>query len=358
MEYCPKCATGSMTVYDMRSITVKDAPIRGVGVTLYITKKRFYCKACKKPFTESIPGIRKGKRHTERYKRAVSWACDNFSDLTRVRRAMKCSSYFIYHSHYSHLESKLKEKLNYPWSEKIGIDEHSFKKCRHGGHMEFASFVIDYNNGRPREIVLGKTCDSLRSGLEHIPGRENVKHAVIDMCDPFKKFIREFFPNADITADKFHVLRLLSPSLLRKRKEITGTRAEARAKRLLLMSHKKLDYTKRMALLNFLKNHPELNELYSWKERLHGFYRIKGYERAKIALTRMTDDMALSNMKEVKTLRKTLLKWREEILNYFKTGLTNGRTEGFNNKAKLVKRRAYGYKSFRNYRLRVLTACF
>ena len=46
-----------------------------------------------------------------------------------------------------------------------------------------------------------------------------------------------------------------------------------------------------------------------------------------------------------------------EILAYFGTGLTNGRTEGFNNKAKLVKRRAYGYRSFRNYRLRLLNAC-
>ena len=37
--------------------------------------------------------------------------------------------------------------------------------------------------------------------------------------------------------------------------------------------------------------------------------------------------------------------------------LTNGRTEGFNNKAKVVKKRAYGYRSFRNYRLRLLNAC-
>jgi Transposase len=42
---------------------------------------------------------------------------------------------------------------------------------------------------------------------------------------------------------------------------------------------------------------------------------------------------------------------------HFGTGLTNARTEGFNNKAKLVKKRAYGYRSFRNYRLRLLNAC-
>ena len=67
--------------------------------------------------------------------------------------------------------------------------------------------------------------------------------------------------------------------------------------------------------------------------------------------------MAGSLLPEIKRLRRTLMKWKEEILAYFLTGLTNARTEGFNNKAKVVKRRGYGYKNFRNYRLKVLTAC-
>jgi len=71
----------------------------------------------------------------------------------------------------------------------------------------------------------------------------------------------------------------------------------------------------------------------------------------------LTERMSRSTLPEIQTLRRTLLKWKEEILAYFYTRLTNGRTEGFNNKAKLVKRRAYGYRSFRNYRLRLLNAC-
>jgi transposase len=121
---------------------------------------------------------------------------------------------------------------------------------------------------RAREIVLGKTSSELKVQLSHIAGRENVKNAVIDMCDPFKSFIREFFSNAAITADKFYVLRLLNPALLRKRKEITGTRAEGQAKRFLLMSSKKLDDSKCFALYEFLKKYP-VHELYVWKERLH-----------------------------------------------------------------------------------------
>jgi transposase len=356
-EYCPRCAQPSNRTHDLRTIAIKDAPIRGHGVTLYLTKRRLWCKPCQKPFTESVAGIRKGKRHTERYQQAVTWAAENFSDLKRVRTAYRCSASFLYKAYYSRLERKLGEKLNYAWSSTIGIDEHSFRRCPETGQTQFVSMIVDYNNRRVRELVLGKTCEDLRRDLAHIPTRENVKNVVIDMCDPFKKFAREFFPNTILIADKFHVLRLLSGSLLRRRKEITGDRASARARRLLLMSAHRLDYARKHALFQFLKDYPELAELYAWKERLHGFYRIRGYNRAVIAFTHMTDAMALSPLPEIKTLRRTLMKWRNEILNYFSTGLTNARTEGFNNKAKVVKRMGYGYKQFRNYRLKVLTAC-
>src|ERR1700753_2629804 len=93
-----------------------------------------------------------------------------------------------------------------------------------------------------------------------------------------------------------------------------------------------------------------------WKS-LHAIYRIRGAERAGLALTALTDRLAASTLPELQTFRRTLMRWRNEILAHFGTGLTNGRTEGFNNKAKLVKKRAYGYRSFRNYRLRLLNAC-
>lgn len=113
----------------------------------------------------------------------------------------------------------------------------------------------------------------------------------------------------------------------------------------------------RWALKEFLFKYPDLYELYTWKEKLHKFYRTLGYHNASRALRNLIDQMSWSVLPEIQSLRKTLLKWKEEILNYFLLGLTNARTEGFNNKAKVVKRRAYGYRSFKNYRLRVLDAC-
>ncbi len=75
MEVCPKCATPSRAVYDRREVLIKDAPIRGKHIELVVVKRRFSCKPCRKPFTEYIPGISKGHRTTERYRKHLLWAC-------------------------------------------------------------------------------------------------------------------------------------------------------------------------------------------------------------------------------------------------------------------------------------------
>ena len=179
----------------------------------------------------------------------------------------------------------------------------------------------------------------------------------MDLADGYKTFAKEFFPNANLVADKFHVLRLLHPAVNRRRKEITGDRRSLRIRTLLLRNGKKLDYFTKRAIADWLQNYPELKEVYEWKERMHGLYRIRGFRRASIALQRMLDQMAHSKLKEIKTLRRTLMRWRNEILNYFKYRITNARTEGYNNVAKVIKRRSYGFRSFRDYRLRLLNAC-
>jgi transposase len=355
-EVCPRCATLSQSVYDRRRITLKDAPIRGRRVYLQVRKRRLYCKPCRKPFTEPMAGVRKGARTTQRFKAHILWACDNFTNLSQVKKSFGCSSSYLYKALYEQLELKRRTRL-YPWPRVIGIDEHSFKRNKRFGCTEFASMIVDHKNKRVMEVAEGKTNASLQTQLAHIPGRENVNWVSLDLCDPFKNFAKEFFPNARLVADKFHVLRLLNPAINRRRKEITGDRRSLRIRKLLLRNGYRLDFFERSAIHGWLQNHPALREIYHWKERMHGLYRIRGYNRAKRALIAMTDEMAHSQIKEIKTLRRTLMRWKNEILNYFRFRLTNGRVEGFNNKAKLIKKQAYGYKNFKNYRLRLLHAC-
>jgi transposase len=357
LEICPRCAQPSTSIYDHRWVHIRDEAVRGNRITLKILKRRFWCKNCLRPFTEPIPGVLPGRRTTQRFRLAVMEACEKYTDFSRVRREFRVSSQFIYDAYYERLRLNLREKEGAPWPSAIGIDEHSYGKNRETRRTQFVTTIVNQNKGKMFEAVIGKTQAELETATAHIPGRENVAWATIDMCDPYRNFIHSFFPQAKIVADKFHVLRLLTPALLRKRKEIAGTRADLRAKKLLLMSGHNLTYGERLALDRFLQRYPEMHELYGWKERMHSFYRIRGYGRAYEAYKCLVDDMSVSFLPEIRTLRKTLLKWKEEVLNYFSSNLTNARLEGFNCKASLLKRRAYGYRNPEHYRIQLLHAC-
>lgn len=353
-EVCPKCAQPARTVYDHREVAIRDSPIRDRQVVLKIRKRRFWCRPCQKPFTEPVPGIRKGKRFTERFRKGVLWACETFSSLKAVLRNFQCSAGFVYQTLYAELERRWRAR-QHPWPKVIGIDEHYFRRNR--GFREFASMVVDFKGKRVMEVVQGRTIADMTWALDHIPGRENVLYVVMDLCDPYRSFVKRFFPNARIVADKFHVLRLLNPAINHYRKEITGDKRSLPIRRLLLRNGHRLGRKMRWRLERWLNDHPELAEVYYAKEALHRLYRTRGPGRAAKALTRLTDTLARSAIPELQTLRRTLRAWRDEILAYFKTRLTNARTEGFNNVAKVVKKRAYGYKSFTNYRLRLLNTC-
>jgi transposase len=100
----------------------------------------------------------------------------------------------------------------------------------------------------------------------------------------------------------------------------------------------------RWRLRGWLAHKPALRELCAAREALFSLHRVRGHGCASRALARLTDALALalSSPPELKTLRNTLMRRRREVLAYFLCRLTNGRTEGFNGKAKLVIRRAYG----------------
>lgn len=355
-EVCPKCASKCSTIYDRRWAQIADEPIRGKTATLRIHKRRFWCKSCEKPFTEPISGIGKGNRTTERYRKALLWACENFESLTKARRYMNCSSNTLYRLYYNQLRLELK-KRQYPWPKTIGIDEHKYGKNREKNYPEFATVFVDHKGKRIYEVAKGRDVYDVTNQIRHIPGRENVQLATIDLSNPYRRLIKENFPNAKIVADKFHVVRLMHPVINRMRKEITGDKRKLGIRKLLLRNGKELDFFTKSAIYKWLEDHPELREVYMAKEAIHGIYRIKGYKRAKKAYGKLLDRLGESTLKEIKTLRRTLISWKDEILQYFITPATNGRTEAFNGKAKLVRKRGYGFRSFKNYRLRLLVSC-
>ncbi|MCB9027463.1 MAG: ISL3 family transposase [Bdellovibrionaceae bacterium] len=355
-EVCPKCATKSSSVHDYRTICTRHAKYNAKHIHLVIKKRRFRCPNCKKVFTEPVAGIRKGFRTSEKYRSGVLYDCQRFTNLKDVAKSNRCSQSLVGKVFYERLEIELRETNNTPWSKSVGIDEHSFKRAKKKSRKSFVTCFVDLKLKRLRELAPSRNAVDLQKSIAHIPGRENVTNVVIDLTDGYKNFAQNYFFNANIVADKFHVLRLINPALNKHRKEVVGDRKNP-IRFLLLKNRSKLKPEEVKAVNRFCRENATVREIYQLKQRINGFYRIKGFKQASRVLTKITDDIATSEIKEIKTLRKTLMKWRKEILQYFKTGLTNARTEGFNRKAKLIQRMACGYRSHRNYRLRALYAC-
>jgi len=103
------------------------------------------------------------------------------------------------------------------------------------------------------------------------------------------------------------------------------------------------------------KQHPMLKKSYRLKEKIRSWYRSKGTLRKKKSqFKKIIHQLRLTQSKEFIKVADTYTNWFDEITNYFRCQLTNGYTEGFNNKIKTDKRKSYGYRSFKMQRFKVL----
>ncbi len=192
-EICPKCAQPSNVRAGKVFVTVREAPIRDQPLWLRIQKHRYYCKHCRKPFTEPVGCVWPRRRSTFYFRKVVADLCEKFTSLSLVREQQSCSSGFLYKIHYEQLRTKLRERTGAHWPQVLGIDEHFFSRRK--GFTEFATVFCDLRKKRLFEMSQGKDKRSLLEQVQHIPGRERVRVVVIDLSNGYLSLVKELFPN-------------------------------------------------------------------------------------------------------------------------------------------------------------------
>lgn len=208
----------------------------------------------------------------------------------------------------------------------LGIDEHFFTRKK-----GYATTLVDLKNHKVFDVVLGRSEASLRNYLKRLPGKENVRVIVMDLSETYRRIARQYFPNAMIVADRFHVVRLVNQHFMRLWQQYDP---EGRKKR---------------GLLSLMRRHHwKLSAVQ--KENLHHY----------LAQKMMPQFLALIEQFEqspARALAETLRSWLEPIVRMWRFTKSNGITEGFHTKMEMLSRRAYGFRNFENYRLRVLAQC-
>lgn len=319
---------------------------------------KFHCYDCKKYFNQRFPGIGKYQRATERLKAQVFNQHTNGMDQKAISKLFKVGKATIerwYHEYYWRENQEIKDRH---CPSVLGIDEHSFSR-----KQGFATTFCDLRKNKIFDVVKGRSSKELAEFLSQLKGRERVKIVCIDLSSTYRQMIRQYFPNAKIVADRFHVIRLIhhmcmqtyqgiEPSIKNKRGILAALRTNPdnlSAERL-----KKRD--------EFLLQQPAIAAIYAFKRKLHRLLMKKTLMARQCRKVipiylKMIKALKESGFKKLVTLGKTLYQWREEIVRMWRFSKSNGITEGFHRKMKLIQRRAYGFRNFENYRLRVRVLC-
>jgi transposase len=237
----------------------------------------------------------------------------------------------------------------------LGIDEHFFTRKK-----GYATTFVDLRNHKVFDVRLGRSEPSLRRYLQGLEGRSNVQVVVMDLSETYRAIARRYFPNATIVADRFHVVRLINQHFLKVWQEAHPEGRKNRGLLSLMRRHQwHLKDEQHANLMAYLADYPVLQALYTAKQELVRFMLLKTLKakRMKAKLPRYLELLEQLRDSPLRALAKTLTSWMEPVIAMWRFSKTNGITEGFHNKMEMISRRAYGFRNFENYRLRVLTHC-
>jgi transposase len=231
----------------------------------------------------------------------------------------------------------------------IGVDELSFRR-----NHNYVTVVVDHLKKRVVWIGEGKSADTLKRFFAELgPERtRKLTHITMDMSGAYIAAVDAHAPHAQKVFDRFHVQRLASDAVDEVRRaevrEVVGTKAAKALKRTrwaLLKSPWKLDQREKQKIADVQQTNRRIYRAYLLKEMLAQALEYRQQARASRHIDGWLSWAIRSKLKPFVKLAGTIKKHRDGILAYVKTRMSNGLTEGLNNKTRLITRRAYGFHS-------------
>ena len=211
--------------------------------------------------------------------------------------------------------------------------------------------------------MLGRSEKDLSAYLQQLPGKDKVKVVCMDLSSTYRSLVKKYFPNALIVADRFHVIRLMQHQCMMTYRELSREVKSNRGILALLRTRPdNLTPAKQAKRDSFLAQNPAIEAIYHVQQQLHQLLMNKALNQSKCreiipVFLEMLKQLKQSPFKALASLGKTLTAWKDEVARMWRFTKSNGITEGFHRKMKLIQRRAYGFRNFENYRVRVKVLC-
>jgi transposase len=166
-----------------------------------------------------------------------------------------------------------------------------------------------------------------------------------------------------VIIDKYHFIRQVTWAIENVRKRLQKTMSPSlrkyykRSRKLILNRYQKLNDENKKSCDLMLHYNDDLRKAHHLKEWFYEICQQKKYSKLRVDFFEWIKNAENCGIKEFEKCAATYRHWHKEILNAFKYGLTNGPTEGFNNKIKVLKRVSYSVSNFDRFRNRILHSC-
>ncbi|WP_244912465.1 ISL3 family transposase [Streptococcus massiliensis] len=361
---CPHCQ-GQMAKYDFQKESkIPYLECAGYKTLIRLRKRRFRCKDCRKMAVAETSLVKKNHQIATIVNQKIAQKLIEKVSMTAIAESLAVST--------STVIRKLKEfefKTDVNWlPEHMSWDEYNFKK----GKMSFIAQNFDSN--KIVTILDGRTQATIRNHFLRYSRqvRNSVKIITMDMFSPYYDIARQLFPSAKIVLDRFHIVQHLGRAMNRLRIQIMNQldrksheyKALKRYWKLIQQDSRKLSH-KRFYHPTFrmhLTNKEILEKLLSYSQELREHYELYQLllfhfqEKQAEHFFGLIEDTISSVNPIFQTVFKTFLKERDKIINALELPYSNAKLEATNNLIKVIKRNAFGFRNFDNFKTRILIA--
>lgn len=352
---CPVCGEMTTKVHDYRVQKINHLKWFERLTVLFYKRRRYACE-CGKRFSKISPFVDKYQRFSKEWNQVIRIRAIKGKTFKETGEVLGTSSSTVLRRFKEAAQEQIRGGVRLPKA--IAIDE--YKGDTDAGTYQLV--IADAETHEPIDILPNRRKETIKDYLRN--HGDHVEIVVMDMNPSFKSAVRQALGRPVIIADRFHYCRYIYWAIDEVRREVQkewhgyDRKKSKRMRHVLYKRQGKLKEKHLFYLNRYLGMSPTLKKAYELKEAYCEWFdeakKTTDVAKVKANLEAFYRKVEEANIPAFLKAIKTFKNWQVEILNSFSFGYSNGFLEGINNKTKVMKRNAYGFKRFDHFKAKIL----
>jgi transposase len=343
---CPECGQAGIKAYDTQEKSWRHLNFFQHEAYLTARTPRVKCDTCGIRLVD-VPWARSGSGFTLLFEAMIMTLAKSMPVKTLAQFANEHDTRIWRVLH--HYVDEAREKSDHSHVRKVGVDETSSKR----GH-NYVSLFVDLEGPKVLFATEGKDASTVKRFkqdlIDHNGDPEDIEEMCSDMSPAFISGVENYFPNAHLTFDKFHIMKIINEAVDEVRRQEQKERPELFKTRYIWLKNQqnlKPSQSEKLAGLTVKKLNLKTSRAYHIKLNFQELFN-QSAENAETYLKKWYFWATHSRLEPIKEAAYTIKRHWAGVLRWFQSGVNNGILEGINSLIQAAKARARGYRTIQN----------